>query len=178
LPQGRVALFALTGTLGLLVPGLVRPSGDRLADVRLRIDPQAIEKIVFRCWREETCIKAGRVIDQPCYLNCWRLGPEDMAVWEYSGDLSPAELPWEAHLDTTRTPMRLDIINNRGGRTILPGIFKLEAGRLIWVTPDLDAPWPPLDPSGEYACRPTDFTATPANGRERRVLAPCTLYEQ
>jgi hypothetical protein len=116
--------------------------------------------------------------DQPFQLNCWRLGAEDMAVWEYSGDLSPAVLPWEAHVDPTHRPMRLDVINNRGWRSVLPGIFEVEGGRLVWVTPSLDGPWPALNPSGEYAGRPTAFTSTPANGCDKRTLAPCGLYEQ
>jgi hypothetical protein len=171
-------VFALTGVLALLIPALGWPSSDRSADMKQAADRQAIEKAVFRCWREEICVKAGRVIDQPCDLNCWRLGPEEMAVWEYSGELSPALLPWQVHIDTTRTPMRLDIINNRGNRSILPGIVKLEAGRLILVTPDIDEPWLPLNPSGEYARRPKDFTSTPANRCDRRLLAACDFLEQ
>jgi len=177
--QNRVVVFVVAGVAGLLTAGLARPSGDRSLDARVEVDRSALEKALFCCWREETCAKAGRVLDQPCDMNCWRFAAEDMEVWEYSGDLSPAKLPWEVRIDPTRRPMRLDIICLRGPRpTVLPGIFKFEGGRLIWVTPSMDEQWPALNPSGEYLSRPTAFTSTAANGCDKRVLALCALYEQ
>jgi hypothetical protein len=177
--QSRVVVFFVVGVAGLLAAGLARPSGDRPRDAGVEVDRPALEKAVFHCWREETCAKAGRLLHQPCDMNCWRFAAEEMEVWEYSGDLSPAKLPWEVRIDATRRPMRLDIICLRGARpTVLPGIFKIEGGRLVWVTPSMDEQWPALNPSGEYVSRPTAFTSTPANGYDKRILAPCALYEQ
>jgi hypothetical protein len=177
--QNRVVVFVVVGVMGLLTAGLARPDGDRPPDARVEIDRPALEKALFHCWREETCAKAGRVLDQPCDLTCWRFSAKKMEVWEYGGELSPSLLPWEVRIDPTRRPMRLDIICLRGARpTVLPGIFKFEGGRLVWVTPSMDEQWPALNPSGEYVSRPTAFTSTPANGHDKRVLAPCALYEQ
>jgi hypothetical protein len=177
--QSRVVLFVVVGVAGLLTAGLARPSGDGPPDARVEIDRPALEKALFRCWREETCTKSGRVLHQPCDMICWHFAADEMEVWEYSGDLSPAKLPWEVRIDPTRRPMRLDIICQRGPRpTVSPGIFKFEAGQLVWMTPSMDGQWPVLNPSGEYVSRPTAFTSTPANGYDKRVLAPCALYEQ
>jgi hypothetical protein len=178
--QGRVAVLAVVGLAGLLTAGLARSGGDSRPGADAGGDRQAIAKVLFRSWHEETFEQAGKMHDQPYQLTGWRFAPEEIEVWDYSGDLSPCVCPrFKVHIDPTRRPMRMDVVLERENRrTILPGIFKIEGKRLIWVTPEWHGDWVPVHPSGEYAGRPTDFTSTKANGQDRRVLVPCALYEQ
>jgi hypothetical protein len=178
--RSRVAVFTVVGVAGMLTTALARPSEGSPQNTAAVIDRSGIEESLFRCWREETFEQAGKMHRHPYQLSCWRLAAEEIEIWEFSGDLSPCVCPhFKVHIDPAWRPMRLDVICEREHqRSILPGIFKFEGGRLIWVSPDWHADWVTLDRSGEYPSRPRDFTSTPTNGQDRRVLIPCELYEQ
>ena len=138
------------------------------APVPKPIDRDTVLKKLYGCWNTVESYKGGEMRPAPREPFGTGIETDFYVTWTLGGEIIVDYHP-PCRVNVTTTPWQLDIVFDnevvrRVGRLyVIPGIFRFDGDRLIWVfgTANLVDPkaWPE-----KLVGRPTEFKSTKENG--------------
>jgi uncharacterized protein (TIGR03067 family) len=172
----RAALFLAA----LLVAAVGAGAAEPTVAPPPRTAAEAARAKLFGWWEAVEVVRAGETNPAGHTWEGWKLTPTEVRTVTIHGQVETTTFRNGLRVDTTKTPWRLDFVNDeevatRGKRCVCTGIFRFEGGRLVWVTEGAcRSVNPGVEPAADDPHRPKDFTSTRENGQTRTVFKRVT----
>jgi hypothetical protein len=169
----------------LLLLGLITASSLWAAEPAKKQMPQKeAEGFVFRRWRQETVVEAGKSREGGL---CFRFAADGGDSWCWQGELgvSGPRPGQRTVIDAAADPMRIDFhVPGDDGKVayVIPCVWRVEGtgedAKLVIVQPDGSEKPRKHGDYGNSEKRPTGFEATKENKYTKVVHVPCKPWEQ